>query len=248
MHCHSIIFWLIILLIINLNAADGACQSCLVDMTVSGLLGAKKNTSDDDGKNYVMARNIQSSALPLGLLKHRGASIYSAPAKTISSNASSSRSSIGVLTFITLRKLLSVAYTNRAASCHHDNIMTVKQRWAGGFFIEENSEANDETTVGDRTDEVADAEDSSRTMKDENDIMSGSMILALKFYKGWISPLLPPACRFLPTCSQYGVQAIEEFGPSQGLILTAWRLARCTPLGGRGYVSHCIYSFLVFLY
>lgn len=247
MHCHSIIFWLIILLIINLNAADGACQSCLVDMTVSGLLGAKKNTSDDDGKNYVMARNIQSSALPLGLLKHRGASIYSAPAKSISSNASSSIS-IGVLTFITLRKLLSVAYTNRAASCHHDNIMTVKQRWAGGFFIEENSEANDETTVGDRTDEVADAEDSSRTMKDENDIMSGSMILALKFYKGWISPLLPPACRFLPTCSQYGVQAIEEFGPSQGLILTAWRLARCTPLGGRGYVSHCIYSFLVFLY
>ena len=194
-----------------------------------------------------MARNIQSSALPLGLLKHRGASIYSAPAKSISSNASSSIS-IGVLTFITLRKLLSVAYTNRAASCHHDNIMTVKQRWAGGFFIEENSEANDETTVGDRTDEVADAEDSSRTMKDENDIMSGSMILALKFYKGWISPLLPPACRFLPTCSQYGVQAIEEFGPSQGLILTAWRLARCTPLGGRGYVSHCIYSFLVFLY
>ena len=206
-----------------------------------------------------MARNIQSSALPLGLLKHRGASIYSAPAKTISSNASSSRSSIGVLTFITLRKLLSVAYTNRAAThyvaytnraaTHYDdNIMTAKQRWAGGFFIEENSEANDETTVGDRTDEVADAEDSSRTMKDENDIMSGSMILALKFYKGWISPLLPPACRFLPTCSQYGVQAIEEFGPSQGLILTAWRLARCTPLGGRGYVSHCIYSFLVFLY
>ena len=248
MHCHSIIFWLIILLIINLNAADGACQSCLVDMTVSGLLGAKKNNENEyDGKNYVMARNIQSSALPLGLLKHRGASIYSAPAKSISSNASSSIS-IGVLTFITLRKLLSVAYTNRAATHYDDNIMTAKQRWAGGFFIEENSEANDETTVGDRTDEVADAEDSSRTMKDENDIMSGSMILALKFYKGWISPLLPPACRFLPTCSQYGVQAIEEFGPSQGLILTAWRLARCTPLGGRGYVSHCIYSFLVFLY
>jgi len=224
------------LLIITINAADGACQSCLLDMTVSGLLGAKKNTStsDDDGKNYVMARNIQSSALPLGLLKHRGASIYSAPAKSIPSNVSSSRSSIGVLTFIALRKLLSVAYTNRAAS-HHDNIMTVKHRWAGGFFIEENSEANDETTVGDRTDDVADAEDSSRTMKDENDIMSGSMILALKFYKGWISPLLPPACRFLPTCSQYGVQAIEEFGPSKGLILTAWRLSRCTPLGGRGY-------------
>lgn len=46
---------------------------------------------------------------------------------------------------------------------------------------------------------------------------------------------IPLACRFQPTCSQYGVQAIEEFGPEKGVILTAWRILRCTPFGGRGY-------------
>ena len=65
--------------------------------------------------------------------------------------------------------------------------------------------------------------------------MSSAMIGAIGFYKGWISPLLPPACRFLPTCSQYGVQAIQEFGPSKGSVLIAWRLLRCSPFGGRGY-------------
>jgi putative membrane protein insertion efficiency factor len=65
--------------------------------------------------------------------------------------------------------------------------------------------------------------------------ITAGMVGAIGFYKNFISPLLPPACRFLPTCSQYGVQAIEEFGPQKGLILTAWRLLRCSPLGGRGY-------------
>ncbi len=65
--------------------------------------------------------------------------------------------------------------------------------------------------------------------------VSAGMVGAIGVYKNFISPLLPPACRFLPTCSQYGVQAIEEFGPEKGLILTAWRLMRCTPFGGKGY-------------
>jgi uncharacterized protein len=68
-----------------------------------------------------------------------------------------------------------------------------------------------------------------------NDNVSTAMIGSIRFYKSFISPLLPPACRFVPTCSQYGVQAIEQFGPVQGGILTAWRIARCSPLGGRGY-------------
>ncbi|CAM9494543.1 unnamed protein product, partial [Chrysoparadoxa australica] len=50
-----------------------------------------------------------------------------------------------------------------------------------------------------------------------------------------ISPLLPPSCRFQPTCSVYAVAAIEKYGPQKGFILTAWRLLRCTPLGGYGY-------------
>ena len=65
--------------------------------------------------------------------------------------------------------------------------------------------------------------------------VTAGMVGAIGFYKNFISPLLPPACRFLPTCSQYGVQAIEEFGPEKGLILTAWRLMRCSPFGGKGY-------------
>lgn len=65
--------------------------------------------------------------------------------------------------------------------------------------------------------------------------LSSAMIVSIGFYKRFISPLLPPACRFLPTCSQYGVQAISEFGPSKGAILIAWRLLRCSPIGGRGY-------------
>ncbi|KAL9181365.1 hypothetical protein ACHAXT_010170 [Thalassiosira profunda] len=111
------------------------------------------------------------------------------------------------------------------------NPARVKRRWAGGLFVEL-SEVDDNSVQGNAE------EDSDADASDENDseeIMSEGMIMAIGFYKSWISPLLPPACRFLPTCSQYGVQAIKEFGPTKGLILTAWRLARCSPLGGKGY-------------
>ena len=67
------------------------------------------------------------------------------------------------------------------------------------------------------------------------DVSSMAMIGTLGFYKQIISPLLPPACRFVPTCSQYGVQAIEQLGPVKGVILIAWRLLRCSPVGGKGY-------------
>jgi uncharacterized protein len=69
----------------------------------------------------------------------------------------------------------------------------------------------------------------------EEDTMSIMMSGAIGFYKKVISPLLPPACRFVPTCSTYGVQAIKEFGPTKGIILIAWRILRCTPIGGKGY-------------
>jgi hypothetical protein len=72
-------------------------------------------------------------------------------------------------------------------------------------------------------------------MEQEEPALSSAMIATIGVYKNFISPLLPPACRFVPTCSQYGVQAIKEFGPSKGVILTSWRLLRCTPFGGKGY-------------
>ncbi len=55
------------------------------------------------------------------------------------------------------------------------------------------------------------------------------------FYKKYISPTLPPACRYQPSCSVYAMEALEVHGPVVGLGLTAWRLCRCQPLGGRGY-------------
>lgn len=57
----------------------------------------------------------------------------------------------------------------------------------------------------------------------------------LRFYKTAISPLLPPACRFQPTCSVYAMDAYTKYGVGKGTVLTAWRLMRCNPFGGSGY-------------
>ncbi|KAL4857333.1 hypothetical protein ACK3TF_002617 [Chlorella vulgaris] len=60
-------------------------------------------------------------------------------------------------------------------------------------------------------------------------------LAALKFYKAAISPLLPNACRFLPTCSVYSMDAFKRYGVSKGVVMTTWRLLRCTPWGNSGY-------------
>jgi len=57
----------------------------------------------------------------------------------------------------------------------------------------------------------------------------------VKGYKYLISPFLPPACRFHPTCSDYCLQAIEKHGALAGLFLAAKRLVRCNPWGGSGH-------------
>ena len=56
----------------------------------------------------------------------------------------------------------------------------------------------------------------------------------IRFYRTQISPLTPPSCRFVPTCSQYAMTAFRRFGPAKGLALTAWRILRCNPWGGWG--------------
>ena len=50
-------------------------------------------------------------------------------------------------------------------------------------------------------------------------------------WTGEISPLLPSSCRYVPTCSEYSMQAYKRYGVVKGTILTAWRLCRCNPLG-----------------
>lgn len=66
-------------------------------------------------------------------------------------------------------------------------------------------------------------------------MIRGLMILVLRFYQAVISPHIPAACRFEPTCSEYAVQAIRARGPLRGTWLTLTRLARCRPGGGGGH-------------
>jgi putative membrane protein insertion efficiency factor len=54
-------------------------------------------------------------------------------------------------------------------------------------------------------------------------------------YRRAISPLLPPRCKYYPSCSEYAVQAISEFGILRGLVLAAWRLLRCNPFSHGGF-------------
>jgi hypothetical protein len=57
----------------------------------------------------------------------------------------------------------------------------------------------------------------------------------VKTYQYLISPWLAPSCRFTPTCSQYAIEALKEWGPWKGLLLTVKRISRCHPWGGSGY-------------
>jgi len=62
--------------------------------------------------------------------------------------------------------------------------------------------------------------------------------LALSFirlYQRTISRVVAPSCRFVPSCSEYGYEAIERYGVIRGGALAAWRIARCNPWGGHGY-------------
>lgn len=57
----------------------------------------------------------------------------------------------------------------------------------------------------------------------------------IMLYKAIISPLLPSSCRFIPSCSEYGLIAFKRFGFRKGFILTAKRILRCRPGGPHGY-------------
>jgi len=65
--------------------------------------------------------------------------------------------------------------------------------------------------------------------------MKRIFIALIRFYQKHISPALPPCCRYVPTCSQYAIEAIEKRGVFVGIFLAVRRLLRCNPLGGFGY-------------
>jgi len=66
-------------------------------------------------------------------------------------------------------------------------------------------------------------------------ILSLPFIILIKLYQLIISPWTGPTCRYTPTCSQYGIEALKKYGLFKGLWLTLKRIARCNPWGGHGY-------------
>ncbi len=58
---------------------------------------------------------------------------------------------------------------------------------------------------------------------------------AVVTYQRWLSPLLPAACRFAPTCSEYARLALIDHGLVRGSLLALWRLVRCHPFNSGGY-------------
>ena len=86
----------------------------------------------------------------------------------------------------------------------------------------------------DRTEQTTKAPSAQADEANQTDSQQPSLAVRLlsypvKFYRACISPLLPPSCRFTPTCSQYALEALRVHGALKGTWLTIWRLLRCNP-------------------
>lgn len=65
--------------------------------------------------------------------------------------------------------------------------------------------------------------------------MKKILIVMIKGYQKYLSPLKRTRCPYIPTCSQYGLEAIEKYGAVKGSLLAAWRILRCNPFSKGGY-------------
>jgi uncharacterized protein len=68
-----------------------------------------------------------------------------------------------------------------------------------------------------------------------NRLAKVTVLQMVRGYKWLLSPLLPPACRYLPTCSEYAIEAVERYGALRGSGMAAWRILRCHPFAASGY-------------
>jgi len=66
-------------------------------------------------------------------------------------------------------------------------------------------------------------------------VIRPAIVLAIRCYQQLVSPALPPACRFHPTCSEYMLEAVQKRGPLRGVWMGLKRISRCHPWGGGGY-------------
>lgn len=65
--------------------------------------------------------------------------------------------------------------------------------------------------------------------------MKTCFLFLIRFYQSMISPLFPPSCRYVPTCSEYAREAIEKYGARKGGVLAVRRICRCHPFHAGGY-------------
>lgn len=65
--------------------------------------------------------------------------------------------------------------------------------------------------------------------------MKKLLVGMIRAYQKGISPMLGPSCRFVPTCSQYAIDAINHYGVLKGLLKAIWRVLRCNPFSKGGY-------------
>jgi putative membrane protein insertion efficiency factor len=65
--------------------------------------------------------------------------------------------------------------------------------------------------------------------------MKSLLQFGLRMYQRFLSPVLPHSCRFVPTCSEYAIDAIERYGALRGSLLAVGRLLRCHPFARAGY-------------
>lgn len=63
----------------------------------------------------------------------------------------------------------------------------------------------------------------------------GIVVKAIRAYQRFVSPLLPPSCRFSPSCSQYTLLAVQKHGVLKGGLMGAWRVLRCNPFSKGGF-------------
>ncbi|WP_367397275.1 membrane protein insertion efficiency factor YidD [Clostridium sp. MSJ-8] len=65
--------------------------------------------------------------------------------------------------------------------------------------------------------------------------MKNILIKTIEIYRKRISPMTPPRCKYIPTCSEYAIKAIQKYGAVRGSIKAIWRILRCNPFSKGGF-------------
>jgi putative membrane protein insertion efficiency factor len=74
-----------------------------------------------------------------------------------------------------------------------------------------------------------------RTLGAARSLLAAFLICGVRGYQLLIRPLLPPLCRFQPSCSEYMIEAVTKYGPMRGACKGVWRICRCGPWTAGGY-------------